>query len=80
MESVGFKEWAIVCAALGGGQQSIILRKGGIAEGRDGFRFQHREFFLFPTAFHEQWEKTRLPQAALPSMIDGEVEINFWVK
>ncbi|HEV2097260.1 MAG TPA: DUF1802 family protein [Chthoniobacterales bacterium] len=80
MESAGFKEWAIVCAALGSGQQSIILRKGGIAEGRDGFCFQHREFFLFPTAFHEQWEKTRLPRVALSRMIDGEVEINFWVK
>jgi hypothetical protein len=34
MESVGFKEWAIVGEALGRGRQSIILRKGGIAEGR----------------------------------------------
>jgi hypothetical protein len=34
MESVGFKEWAIVGEALGRGGQSIILRKGGIAEGR----------------------------------------------
>jgi hypothetical protein len=34
MESVGFKDWAIVCEALGRGRQSIILRKGGIGEGR----------------------------------------------
>ena len=27
-----FKEWAIVCDALGKGQQSIIFRKGGIHE------------------------------------------------
>jgi hypothetical protein len=59
MESVGFKEWAIVCEALGRGRQSIILRKGVIAEGRDGFSFRHREFFLFPTYFHEQPEKVR---------------------
>ena len=57
MESVGFKEWAAVCEALGSGRQSIILRKGGIAEGRDGFSFKHREFFLFPTWFHEQPQK-----------------------
>ena len=31
MQSVGFKEWALVCQALGTGRQSIILRKGGIA-------------------------------------------------
>jgi hypothetical protein len=59
MESVGFKEWSIVCEALGRGDQSIILRKGGIAEGREGFSFRYREFFLFPTWFHEQAEKIR---------------------
>jgi hypothetical protein len=46
--SIGFKEWTLICEALGNGSQSIILRKGGIAEGRAGFRFQHDEFFLFP--------------------------------
>jgi hypothetical protein len=59
MESVGFKEWSIVCEALGRGDQSVILRKGGIAEGREGFSFRYREFFLFPTWFHEQAEKVR---------------------
>lgn len=59
MKRAGFKEWAVVCEALGSGRQSIILRKGGIAEGRDGFSFKHREFFLFPTWFHEQPLKVR---------------------
>jgi hypothetical protein len=59
MESIGFKEWAAVCEALGLGRQSIILRKGGIAEGREGFSFKHAEFFLFPTWFHEQPQKVR---------------------
>src|SRR4051794_31618838 len=63
MESVGFKEWALVCEALGRGEQTVILRKGGIAEGRDGFVFRHREFFLFPTFFHEQVERVRTPGA-----------------
>ena len=31
--------------ALGDGRQTVIIRKGGIAEGRDGFAFRHREFF-----------------------------------
>ena len=56
---IGFKDWAVVCAALGHGRQSIILRKGGIAEGRQGFRFKHEEFFLFPTQYHQQMEKVR---------------------
>jgi len=49
-----FKEWAIVVDALGRGEQIIILRKGGIAEGRGGFQVDHREFLLFPTRFHQQ--------------------------
>ncbi len=49
-----FKEWAAVCEALRLGRQSLILRKGGIHEGREGFRVEHREFWLFPTEFHQQ--------------------------
>ncbi len=49
-----FKEWAAVCAALAEGRQSVILRKGGIHEGRDGFRVEHSEFWLFPTRFHQE--------------------------
>src|SRR5438132_14405369 len=79
--NVGFKEWAIVCEALGRGEQSIILRKGGIAEGRDGFRFKHDEFFLFPTLFHEQVEKTTLPPGtAMPAHNAGEIEIKYFAR
>jgi len=78
--SVAFKEWAVVCDALGDGRQSILLRKGGIAEGRDGFAFQHQNFFLFPTWFHEQIAKTILPAgSALPVETGEEIEIRFAV-
>jgi hypothetical protein len=50
----GFKEWAMVCHALGTGLQSVVLRKGGIHEGANGFRFSEKRFWLFPTGFHEQ--------------------------
>ena len=75
--SIGFKEWTLVCDALGSGAQSIIIRKGGIAEGRAGFRFQHGEFLLFPTLFHEQVAKLKLPPGtALPALrADGHHEI-----
>lgn len=56
---IGFKEWAYVCEALGQGVQTIILRKGGIHEGRGGFHFQHGAFWLFPTGFHNQGEQLR---------------------
>lgn len=48
-----FKEWAAICAALGDGLQTLIIRKGGIDEGREGFRVAHHEFWLFPTYHHE---------------------------
>lgn len=53
---IAFKEWAVVCAALADGRQTVILRKGGIHEGREGFRVERREFWMFPTAFHQQAE------------------------
>lgn len=59
MESIGFKEWQVVCDALGSGRQSVILRKGGIHEGRHGFSFAHESFFLFPTRFHAQGDQVR---------------------
>lgn len=60
---VMFKEWAIVVDALGRGEQIIILRKGGISEGRGGFRIEHDRFWLLPTLFHQQHESV-LPAAA----------------
>jgi hypothetical protein len=80
MQSVGFKEWALVCEALGRGEQSILLRKGGIAEGAEGFGFRHAEFFLFPTFFHEQIVKVRTPGAQLPTAREGEIEIRYFAK
>jgi hypothetical protein len=77
MESMGFKEWALVCVALGAGKQSVILRKGGIAEGRAGFEFQHREFFLFPTYFHEQVERLGGERPVLLPAREGKIEISF---
>ena len=57
-----FKEWAVIVDALGSGQQIIILRKGGISEGRGGFKPEHSQFFLFPTLFHQQRDSV-LPAA-----------------
>src|SRR5580704_12775309 len=57
-----FKEWALVVDALGHGRQIIILRKGGISEGRGGFQMEHARFLLFPTLFHQQRESV-IPSA-----------------
>jgi len=75
MERAGFKEWLSVCQAIADGRQTIIIRKGGIAEGRDGFSFKHREFYLFPTRFHEEAEKITEPQFSLPTDACTDVTI-----
>jgi hypothetical protein len=92
MESAGLKEWAIVCEAMGRGEQSVIVRKGGIAEGRAGFAFRHPEFFLFPTFFHEQIDKVRPwhrhpadetwagSPGHVPEQRAGEIEIGFFAR
>ena len=78
-----FKEWAIVCGSIACGETSLIFRKGGIAEGRDGFEFKNQSFFLFPTYFHGQIERTRLsPERDLkpqqdPVTISVFVQIEF---
>lgn len=54
-----FKEWAVIVEALGRGEQIFILRKGGIHEGRGGFRMEHDRFLLFSTFFHQQRESIR---------------------
>lgn len=54
-----FKEWALICEALGRGDQSVILRKGGISEGKGGFGFDHEDFYLFPTWYHGQIDRVR---------------------
>lgn len=56
------KEWAVVCQALAEGRQSLILRKGGIHEGRQGFQAAHREFWLLPTRFHQAADEI-IPEA-----------------
>jgi hypothetical protein len=57
--TAGYKEWSLVCEALGAGAQTVLLRKGGIAEGQAGFTFRHPHFYLLPTLFHQQEEQVR---------------------
>ena len=83
--AIGFKEWAFICDALVQGVQTIILRKGGIHEGRGGFEFKHSEFFLFPTWFHTQGARLRwVPEGAQRSFPPEEerqsVEIDGFAK
>lgn len=69
--AIAFKEWQVVCDALASGRQSILLRKGGIHEGRAGFSFAHDSFFLFPTRFHSQADHIR--EGSAPTLPEWEI-------
>src|SRR6516165_6190715 len=75
-----FKEWAIVCDSIARGETSLIFRKGGIAEGRDGFHFKYQRFFLFPTFFHEQIERTRLGSDRTPEPLPDSVVLTLFLE
>ncbi|MEY3480368.1 MAG: hypothetical protein RIQ71_1143 [Verrucomicrobiota bacterium] len=68
---MALKEWDVVCEALGSGRQAIVIRKGGIAEGKDGLKFEHEEFVLLPTFFHQQAERV-IPEADFAARQAGE--------
>jgi len=72
MLNVAFKEWAGICAKLASGEQSLILRKGGIAEEAGEFRPEHPRFWLYPTYFHEPADVERPPP--------GTVILSHWVE
>lgn len=49
--NIAFKEWQVVVDALARGEQTLILRKGGIAE---RFALEETEFWMFPTYTHQK--------------------------
>jgi len=49
------KEWATVVRALEKGDQTILLRKGGILDVKSGFKIESKKFLLFPTQEHQEF-------------------------
>lgn len=47
------KEWAAIEQLLAAGELSLLLRKGGLWERREGFEMEHRQFWIFPTLYHQ---------------------------
>jgi hypothetical protein len=55
------KEWAVVCNALSSGQQSVLLRKGGIIEETRDFKLVEQRFLMYPTYEHQNLDSVREP-------------------
>ncbi len=67
MLSHAFKEWAVVCEALARGEQSMILRKGGIDE---RFALEQTRFWFYPTFTHQQ--EGGVKESARPLLNDAQ--------
>lgn len=79
------KEWAVVCRAIGAGVQTVLLRKGGIAEPGGVFRCEHAAFWLYPTRFHQGAEALTPTGAALLEGLEqpassGGVPVSLYVE
>ncbi len=59
------REWSSVVDAVTSGQNHVLIRKGGIAEGKDGFQVRRTFFGLLPTLFHQV--KNANPDADAPA-------------
>jgi len=49
------KEWATVVRALEKGDQTVLLRKGGILDVSSGFKIEAKKFLMFPTQEHQEY-------------------------
>lgn len=58
---VALKEWAAAEEALATGQIALLIRKGGIHERQGDFGVEHREFWIFPTGWHQNPEDLAAP-------------------
>lgn len=72
MLNMALKEWAVICRALAEGQQTLLLRKGGLAETGGEFRVEHARFWLLPTYFHERQAGIRAEAAPLLAQAEAD--------
>ena len=83
---IAFKEWQIVAQAMIRGEQTVILRKGGISEGKKGFQWLHDRFFLFPSFFHEQTNRVKPnPNGSKRTLegverVDGKISLDIYIE
>jgi hypothetical protein len=79
-----FKEWAVVCEALGQGTQAILLRKGGIDESTGEFAVEQTRFWLYPTFSHQQNdgvnEETRPLLRSIGQPPAGTLHLQLWAE
>lgn len=83
---VALKEWAVTVQALSLGQQTLLLRKGGIHEESKDFRVIHPEFLLYPTFEHQRADLLQQSyQSNLRAVLneprdEGQIIFSHWAR
>ena len=72
--TLALKEWAAVAAALLDGRQTLLLRKGGIAEKAFSVDGVAGPFVLFPTVAHSHRERVRPEHHDLLAAGDAQID------
>ena len=86
MWNIGLKDWAVTVGALERGEQTILLRKGGIREDGKHFKIEHEQFFLYPGHYHEgeallkQEKQNLLKGATDPEEFEGVVTLSVFAE
>jgi hypothetical protein len=81
-----YKEWAVICEALGRGDQSLLLHQAGTDEGDPAFLRNEAQFWLFPTFSQQQQTgiiedaKTLLQQVETDRPPSGTVRVQYWAE
>lgn len=83
--SLALKDWAVAVEALLRGETCVLLRKGGIRDGRPGFQVKSREALLLPNREHQRPELVKeafRPRIELPppGWKPVEVQVLGWVQ
>lgn len=78
------KEWDLACRLLTSGQQTVLIRKGGLWEPGGRFVLKTERFLLFPTLEHQKLEMLR-PEyhhllAETQPDLRGSVTIEAWAE
>ncbi len=84
MCKMALKEWDVIVSALASGQQSILLKKGGLRESKPRFEVKYDEFFMYPTYYHQSRQFLKPSATDLnhesEQDIDGVVTLSVFVE
>ncbi len=58
---IALKEWGSVLVAMARGEQLLLIRKGGLADGTIGFELLSDTFLFYPTFEHQAVKYLRAP-------------------